>query len=302
MRHAEAVFGDAVMANVTMLGFAWQRGLVPLSRAALEEAIRLNGTAVETNLQAFALGRLLAERPDALAEAPASPQPAGPHARHGAVPDDLDALVADRAAFLRTIRTMLGPRATLRQSHGCARRSVRTWGGRARSSRAVAISLFKLMSYKDEYEVARLWLRSPLRQAASGAKLRVHLAPPLLARRDRATGAPRKIAFGPWVFAAFRVLAPMKALRGRALDPFGHTAERRRERAAIDAYEAEIDAMLARLAPDTLDRLVAIAALPQDIRGFGHVKAAAEARVAQTREMLWRALDEAPAALPDAAE
>jgi indolepyruvate ferredoxin oxidoreductase len=143
---------------------------------------------------------------------------------------------------------------------------------------AVARNLFKLMAYKDEYEVARLYSNGEFqRQLASeftGDRLRVefHLAPPLLARRDPATGAPRKIAVGPWMMPVFNLLARLKFLRGTAFDPFGYTAERRLERKLVADYESTLAEVLAALTPENHHLAVGIAAIPEKIRGFGHVK------------------------------
>jgi indolepyruvate ferredoxin oxidoreductase len=142
----------------------------------------------------------------------------------------------------------------------------------------VARYLFKLMAYKDEYEVARLYTAGAfLKQVANefdGDNLRFefHLAPPLLARRDRTTGLPRKMSFGPWLMPAFRLLAKFKFLRGTALDPFGRSAERKTERKLIADYEAMLDEVLPRLTPENHHLAVGLAAIPEKIRGFGHVK------------------------------
>ena len=143
---------------------------------------------------------------------------------------------------------------------------------------AVARYLFKLMAYKDEYEVARLYtdgsFAKQVKNEFGGDNLRFefHLAPPILARLDKTTGLPRKMSFGPWLLPAFRVLAKLKFLRGTALDPFGRTLERRTERKLIDDYEAMLDEVLARLVPDNHHLAVGLAAIPEKIRGFGHVK------------------------------
>jgi indolepyruvate ferredoxin oxidoreductase len=134
------------------------------------------------------------------------------------------------------------------------------------------------MAYKDEYEVARLYVdpsfERQVRDALGGEHLRynVHLAPPLLARKDKVTGIPRKIMFGPWIFAVFRLLAKLKFLRGTALDPFGYTAERETERALIRDYETLLAEILAKLTPENHHLAVGLAAIPEKIRGFGHVK------------------------------
>jgi len=143
---------------------------------------------------------------------------------------------------------------------------------------AVGRYLFKLMAYKDEYEVARLYtdgsFERQVRTEFDGDPLRLqfHLAPPLLARRDKTTGLPRKMSFGPWVLPAFRLLAKMKFLRGTALDPFGYSLERRTERKLIDDYKATLDEVLANLTPENHHLAVGLAAIPEKIRGFGHVK------------------------------
>ena len=142
---------------------------------------------------------------------------------------------------------------------------------------AVARSLFKLMAYKDEYEVARLYTDGAFhdklaRQFEGDVRLTFHLAPPLFARRDKATDRPRKSSYGPWVMGAFRLLARMKRLRGTVFDPFGHTAERRTERRLIAEYRATVERLVAGLTPENHARAVEIAKLPMDIRGFGHVK------------------------------
>jgi indolepyruvate ferredoxin oxidoreductase len=143
---------------------------------------------------------------------------------------------------------------------------------------AVARYLFKLMAYKDEYEVARLYSADTFREQVAnevgGDKLRfnVHLAPPLLARRDKRTGEPRKITFGPWIFGVFGVLARLKFLRGTAFDPFGYTAERKTERRLVRDYEAMLEEIFDKLTPDNHAVAVGLAAVPEKIRGFGHVK------------------------------
>jgi indolepyruvate ferredoxin oxidoreductase len=150
--------------------------------------------------------------------------------------------------------------------------------GQCGLAEAVARNLFKLMAYKDEYEVARLYSDGAfLRQAAAefDGKLRFtfHLAPPLLARRDPATGEPRKMTFGPWMMRVFALLAKLKVLRGTAFDPFGRSEERRSERRLVAEYEAMLDEVLPKLTPDNHHLAVGIAAIPEKIRGFGHVKA-----------------------------
>jgi indolepyruvate ferredoxin oxidoreductase len=150
--------------------------------------------------------------------------------------------------------------------------------GKSGLADAVARYLFKLMAYKDEYEVARLYteptFERQVRDTLGGDNLRyhVHLAPPLLARKDKVTGIPRKMTFGPWIFRVFEVLAKLKFLRGTPFDPFGYTAERRTERALMREYRAMLEEILSRLTSDNHHLAVGLAAIPEKIRGFGHVK------------------------------
>jgi indolepyruvate ferredoxin oxidoreductase len=274
-RVANAVAGQSIAANMVMLGYAYQSGLLPLSAAAIERAIALNGEAVQVNTLAFRWGRRVAADPAAL-DALALPAPEeATDARR--LSQDFDETAARRIAFL-----------TDYQDAAYAAR-YRGWVEKAKTAEAaktpghcglaeaVARNLFKLMAYKDEYEVARLFSNGDFqRQAAAefDGKLRFtfHLAPPLLARRDRATGEPRKMTFGPWMMKVFSLLAPLKFLRGTAFDPFGRTEERRTERKLIADYEAMLDEILAKLTPDNHHLAVGIAAIPEKIRGFGHIK------------------------------
>ncbi|MFC7704353.1 indolepyruvate ferredoxin oxidoreductase family protein [Plastorhodobacter daqingensis] len=277
-RLAERLLGDAVFANMIMLGMGWQAGLVPVSRAALDQAITLNGVAPDRNRLAFALGRLAITAPDLLRET--SDAPAA----------DVSDLIERRAAFLTDYqdaayaaryRAALAPLAADPDLQAVAARS-----------------LFRLMAYKDEYEVARLH-RDPAfaTQIAEafepGAKLRWHMAPPLLPGRD-ARGRPRKREFGSAMRLGFAALVRMKRLRGTALDPFGHTAERRMERALIPWYEALLQRAAHDLNPETGATTRAtwlqILSAPMEMRGYGPVKEAAvqagQARVAALLEGL----------------
>jgi indolepyruvate ferredoxin oxidoreductase len=286
---ATALLGDAIGSNILLMGYAWQKGLIPLKRESIEAAIDLNGVAIPFNKRAFALGRLLATRPDqvlALVEATRGPQPEPPAT-------SLDEMIARREADL-----------VLYQDAAYAARfrslvdQARTAGGDA-FGEAVAKSLYKLMAYKDEYEVARLYSDGRFQAAYAaqfaGGKPRVLLAPPLISRIDPATGRPKKISFGPWVFKAFGVLARLKGLRGTKLDIFGYSEERRHERADIAAYEADIARLCAELNPANIGLAIAIAKLPMDVRGFGPVKAKARAEMLKRRETLWAKLAGTPA-------
>ncbi|WP_353184182.1 indolepyruvate ferredoxin oxidoreductase family protein [Bosea sp. (in: a-proteobacteria)] len=308
---AVAFLGNAIAANMLMLGHAWQRGAVPLSREALRRAITLNGEAVAMNLEAFELGRRAAHDPAALEELLA--QAKAPTAARQ-LSQSLDEIIARRAAFLTAYQNAAYG---ARYRHLVARAQTREAAvtpGQSALSEAVARNLFKLMAYKDEYEVARLYSDGAFRrqvaatfepEGAGGGKLRFefHLAPPLLARRDPNTGMPRKLSFGPWMMGAFALLAKFKGLRGTAFDPFGRTQERRAERRLITDYEALLNELLPRLTPDNHALCVALAAIPDKIRGFGHVKerhlAAAKAEEAA---LLERLRSGTAAALPQAAE
>jgi indolepyruvate ferredoxin oxidoreductase len=262
---AERLVGDTVAANMLMLGHAWQSGLVPVGLPAIDEAIALNGVAIGANRQAFLIGRLAAARPEVLAA------PADPVGGDLVISATLDDLIARRVAYLTAYQD-----AAYAQRYRVLVERVRATLGNE-VARGVAESYFRLLAYKDEYEVARLYstpeFRAQLAADLVGEKrLSVLLAPPLLARIDPDTGRPRKRAFGPWVFSAFRVLARLKGLRGTAFDPFGYTAERREERQLIAEFEQMVEALLPSRLPAA--RLVEIVRAPLAIRGFGPVKQA----------------------------
>lgn len=269
----EQFMGDTVGANILALGYAWQLGLVPVSLAALTRAIELNGVAVQANHTALALGRLAAWRPEALEQL---------RAARSAPPQDesLDALIARGMAHLTAYQNSAWAQQFERRLRAIQRQEAALGGGDPALpfSTSAARSLLKLMSYKDEYEVARLYTDGSFaarlaEQFEGELKLGFHMAPPLLARPKNGQ-APAKMRLGPWLMPAMRLLARGKALRGTVLDLFGHTQERRLERALIAEFEARLDELAAELTPDNQLLAAQIAALPQRIRGFGHVKIA----------------------------
>jgi indolepyruvate ferredoxin oxidoreductase len=274
-RLAIGLLGQSIGANMFLVGYAYQLGAVPLSAAAIEQALELNGEAVAMNIAAFRWGRRAAADLQAV-EANLPRAEEIDSARK--LSQSLDEVVERRVAFL-----------TSYQSARYARR-YRSWVEKVKAAEAekapsksgladaVARYLFKLMAYKDEYEVARLYtdpsFERQVRNELGGEHLHyhVHLAPPLLARTDPQTGVPRKMTFGPWIFSAFGLLAKFKFLRGTPLDPFGHTAERQTERTLIRDYETLLGEVLERLTPENHHLAVGLAAIPEKIRGFGHIK------------------------------
>ena len=270
---ATALMGDSIATNLFMLGFAFQQGLVPLGLAAIERAIELNGVQVENNKRTFAWGRLAAHdratvealaRPAMAAEAPA--------------PQSLRELVERRAGFLTAYQNSAYAQ-RYRDLVAAVETAEKTRGrGLAGLAEAAARNFFKLMAYKDEYEVARLYtdgtfLKQLHQQFEGDFKLQFYLAPPLTAPRDPATGELKKRAFsGRWMLLTFRLLAALRGLRGTTFDIFGHTAERRTERKLIADYETMLTELIAALTPDNHALAVEIARVPEQIRGYGHIK------------------------------
>ena len=275
-RAATALLGNSIGSNIFLVGYAYQLGAIPLSAASIMQAIELNGEAVEMNQAAFHWGRRAASEPAAV-EALIKPAPqALSDAR--LLSRSFEEVVARRVAYLTAYQDAAYA-ARLRRwvEETKAVEAART-PGKSGLADAVGRYLFKLMAYKDEYEVARLYaddsFAKQVRNELGGEHLRlyVHLAPPLLARADKLTGEPKKMTFGPWIFPLFRLLAKFKFLRGTAFDPFGYTLERRRERALVREYEMMLEEVLARLSGENHHIAVALAAIPEKIRGFGHVK------------------------------
>ena len=268
-----ALLGDSIAANLFMLGYAFQKGLVPLSLAAIERAIEINGVAIDSNRHAFAFGRLTAHdrgRAQELA------QPVLHVAQQE--PQHLDTLVERRAAFLTDYQDARYARRYRDAVAAIAAAEKARTPGRGELARAVARNLFKLMAYKDEYEVARLYtdgtFTAKLRHQFEGRlRVELHLAPPALARRDPVTGFAQKRAYGPWIFTLLKALARLRRLRGTPFDIFGGSRERREERALIAQYETILREIAAALTHENHALAAEIARLPEEMRGFGHIKA-----------------------------
>ncbi len=284
---AQRLLGDSIFSNMMIFGAAWQMGLVPLTPESILRAVELNKAAVEGNQRAFEIGRWAVLHPDKVQEIL--------NEKVVTLPPTLADRIETRARNL-----------TAYQDGRLAER-FRKMVARAQDPRlqeAVAKGYHKLLSYKDEYEVARLHLETmdKARVEFDGDfRPTFHLAPPLLTGKG-SDGRPRKRAFGPWILPVFRVLAGMKRLRGTPLDLFGLTAERRMERALIAQYEADMDEILPKVGPETLDIAVALAELPLQIKGFGPVKAANEQAAAKRREELLAAFRAGGTPMRQAAE
>ncbi|MEP1942586.1 MAG: indolepyruvate ferredoxin oxidoreductase family protein, partial [Sulfitobacter sp.] len=284
---AKATLGDSIYSNMMVFGGAWQRGLVPLSLQAITDAIRLNGAAVERNLRAFEIGRWAVLYPED-AQAVLTPTVV-------ALPQTLDDKIAYRAGQLTAYQGKGLAKRYRKMLEGIGDRDVRG---------AVAEGYHKLLSYKDEYEVARLLLSTREKAQAEfegDFKMSFNLAPPMLSKTG-SNGRPVKREFGPWLERPLRMLARMKRLRGTPLDVFGYTAERKMERALIKQYEADMRAFLPQLDEQNRDAVLALAALPLQIRGFGPVKQANEATAAKRREELLAAIKSPQASLAQAAQ
>jgi indolepyruvate ferredoxin oxidoreductase len=291
---ATRLMGDAIAANLFLLGFAFQKGFVPLSAEALNKAIEINGVAVKANQSAFHWGRKAALDLAAVTRE-AAPSKVVALQR----PQSFEALVADRTAFLTSYQN-----AAYAKQYAELVERVLVVEQRERGStllaKAVASGLFKLMAYKDEYEVARLYtdkrFMEKLGEQFEGKPvLRFHLAPPVLGRRD-AEGRAMKTSFGPWMMGAFRLLAKLRGLRGTAFDVFGRTAERRMERQLIADYRAMVEGVLARFDHIDFDTALSLARLPEQIRGFGHVKEESVVSARVRWGVLVKQLDAAPVA------
>jgi indolepyruvate ferredoxin oxidoreductase len=275
-RAANALLGNTVGANIFLVGYAYQLGALPLAAASIEQAIELNGEAVEMNKAAFHWGRRAAVEPAAV-EALIKPAPeALSDARQ--LSQSFDEMVARRVAFLTAYQNAAYAARYRRWVEKVQAIEAARAPGKNGLADAVGRYLFKLMAYKDEYEVARLYaddsFAKQVKQELGGEHLRlhVHLAPPLLARVNKITGEPKKITFGPWIFPVFRLLAKLKFLRGTAFNPFGYSAERKTERALVRDYEAMLEEVLPKLDGTNHHIAVGLAVIPEKIRGFGHVK------------------------------
>ncbi len=270
---ATALLGDAIATNLFMLGFAVQKGYVPLGVASLERAIELNGVAVEMNKHAFSWGRIAAHSPDQI-WSQIGEDDEGVESEQA---PSLSDMVEKRSRFLTDYQNAAYAERYRQLIDKVENAECMIAGKAGALSEAVARYYFKLMAYKDEYEVARLYsqtafLSSIEKQFEGKVKIRFQLAPPLFATIDEITGRPVKKSYGPWMRKAFGILAHLKGLRGGIVDPFGYSPERKAERALTGEYETTIVELLSGLTLDNLETAVEIANIPEQIRGYGVVK------------------------------
>jgi indolepyruvate ferredoxin oxidoreductase len=290
-RLAVSLMGDAIAANMLMVGVAWQQGRIPLSRAAIERAIELNGVQVEMNRKAFDWGRCIAADAERVERMVSGGQVIQFHPRP--MPPTLDETVAKRAAWLTDYQdAALAQRYTALVDE--VRRSDMAPSGRQALAAAVAQGYFKLIAVKDEWEVARLYtgeaFRKELEQTFEGDyQLHFHIGGWPFAKKHPVTGKPVKREVGPWLMRAFGVMARLRGLRGTLLDPFRNSEERQLDRALLAQYEADVRMLVAGLTPANYDSAVSIASLPSKIRGYGHVRKASADTAAVERERLLQA-------------
>jgi len=280
-RLAVALLGDSIAVNMFMMGHAYQRGLIPVSAQAIDKAIELNGAAQQMNREAFLWGRRTAVDPKAVEKLLSARNSQGRSGISPAPVDDLGEAIALRRKYLVEYQNEAYAQGYISLVERVRSAEAASFPGRTDLTRAVAKYYFKLLAIKDEYEVARLhvqsgFLQSIDQQFEGDYKLVFNLAPPLLARRDRATGEPKKMEFGAWIIPVFKVLSKLRVLRGTAFDLFGYTQERRTERALIGEFESNIAKALEALQVNRdaahHQAAVALASLPEQIRGYGHVR------------------------------
>ncbi|GAA5235707.1 indolepyruvate ferredoxin oxidoreductase family protein [Verticiella sediminum] len=280
-RIAQALLGDSLATNMFMLGFAYQRGLIPVGAEAIDAAIVLNGAAQQMNRDAFLWGRRTALDPAAVERLLAARQAAAGAGVSPAPVRDLEEAIGMRGRFLAGYQDEAYARRYAALVERVRAAEQRQFPGRGELAAAAAKYYFKLLAYKDEYEVARLYTESGFLDRVSGLfegsyKLVFNLAPPLLSRPG-AAGRPAKREFGPWIVPVFRLLARLRFLRGTAFDVFGYAADRRQDRLLIEQYEQTVETILGRLEGGngavSYDTAVALLSLPEQIRGYGHVRA-----------------------------
>lgn len=290
---AEKLLGDTVFSNVMMLGFAWQKGLVPVSLDALMRAIELNGVAIERNRQAFGWGRLAAEKPELVLShlnreshtPPVKPEQA-----------TLEQLLERNLAYLTEYQNAAWAKQYRQQVEQIRTAELSLGREEMTLTRTVARQLFRLMSYKDEYEVARLFTQTDFLQEVEQTfegdyRIHFHLAPPLLSRKQDARGRPLKRQFGPWMLGAMKVLAPLKGLRNTAFDPFRFSADRKLDRALLAEYRELLKRIAIDLNDDNYAFAIELAELPADIRGYGPVREQAAQAAAEKRAHLLKAFE-----------
>jgi indolepyruvate ferredoxin oxidoreductase len=276
-RIATLLSGDSIATNMFMLGYAWQRGWVPVGQEAILKAIELNGVSIPMNQQAFHWGRRAAWNPAKVEEVSAPAKAADGSDRHRQISTTLEEIIDRRMMSLTGYQSAAYAAKYKKLVDAVREADIRARGNPGKLTEAVARYYYKLMAYKDEYEVARLYtdgqFLSQLKNTFAGDyRLVFNMAPPLLAPRDSVTGHLKKMEFGPWVLTAFRLLTKLKGLRGTPLDIFGYTAERRLERQLIKDYKKTLEDLSQRLTSGNYDLAVEIASLPEHIRGYGHVK------------------------------
>ena len=304
-RIATALMGNAIAANMFLLGYAWQKGLLPLAEQSIQRAIELNEVSVDSNKAAFAWGRYAAHDLAAVEKLVAPDAGARAREQHSAT---LQQLVDKRVALLTAYQdaayakryAALVERVRGAESARCGAVAMDAALDGSTLTEAVARYYAKLLAYKDEYEVARLYTDGGFEAKVAAmfegdVSLKFHLAPPVFNRPDPVTGVARKSQFGPWMMGAFRLLAKLRFLRGGPLDIFGRTEERRMERQLVADYERNVGLLLGSLTPANRALAVQLASLPEQVRGFGHVKLK-HLRQVREREAALHAQWQSPAA------
>jgi len=287
--YAAKLMGDEIATNIFMLGYAWQRGLVPLQYESIERAIELNGVAIDANKKAFAFGRLAAHDPKSI-EAMVS-EVSG-EAKVEPISQTLDEMIDKRVSYLTDYQNAAYAKRYTNAIESIKAKETTLSGVDALDlTEAVARYYHKVLAYKDEYEVARLYsdkrFMQDLKSTFQGDfKLKLNLAPPVMEQEDPATGRPKKREFGAWILPAFGVLAKMKGLRGTPFDIFGYHKDRKAERQLISDYEADMALVQEKLRPENHALCVELLSLPDDIRGYGPVKEASLEKAYQRREEL----------------